>query len=120
MLMLVSTSRCDDVCDSEGRTEIKLPVLNVRKSKNQLQRTCMVIKKKCEEKKKYLTQSNIHIIWDTRKCYCSIHSVKYNIVLKSNAGGHPKLASSGHLRRCSNADTNIKSLGSGKYLSMLS
>eukprot|EP00984_Skeletonema_dohrnii_P002685 scaffold930_cov126-Skeletonema_dohrnii-CCMP3373.AAC.1 len=45
-----------------------------------------------------------------------IHSVRYDMVLESRAGG----ASSGHLRRCSDADRSIKCLSREKDASILS
>jgi hypothetical protein len=45
---------------------------------------------------------------------CDIHSVRYDMVLEV-ARGHPNWTSSGHLRRCSMADSHIKSLSSGMY-----
>eukprot|EP00985_Skeletonema_marinoi_P028885 scaffold26225_cov87-Skeletonema_marinoi.AAC.1 len=43
---------------------------------------------------------------------CDIHSVRYDMG-RSSPGGHPNWASSGHLRRCSMADSQMKSLSSG-------
>jgi hypothetical protein len=57
---------------------------------------------------------------------CDIHSVRYNMVLERSVGGRLKsqMASSGHLRRCSDAgsdaDMTKKSLSREKDASILS
>eukprot|EP00984_Skeletonema_dohrnii_P030758 scaffold22483_cov128-Skeletonema_dohrnii-CCMP3373.AAC.2 len=50
---------------------------------------------------------------------CHIHSVRYNMVLESRAGGRQG-ASSGHLRHCSDADTTNQCLSREKDASILS
>eukprot|EP00985_Skeletonema_marinoi_P010300 scaffold4846_cov152-Skeletonema_marinoi.AAC.10 len=52
---------------------------------------------------------------------CHIHSVRYDMVRQSNACGRLRYhTSSGHLRRCSDADTIKKSLSRAKDASILS
>eukprot|EP00985_Skeletonema_marinoi_P014822 scaffold7550_cov149-Skeletonema_marinoi.AAC.1 len=51
---------------------------------------------------------------------CHIQSVRYDMVLESRASGRLKCASSGHLRRCSDANTTNKSLSRVKDASILS
>eukprot|EP00985_Skeletonema_marinoi_P017121 scaffold9333_cov109-Skeletonema_marinoi.AAC.2 len=51
---------------------------------------------------------------------CHIHSVRYDIMLESSAGSRLKMASSGHLRRCSDADTLNNCLSREKDASILS
>lgn len=46
-----------------------------------------------------------------------VTQVYQNII--EGAGGHPKWASSGHLRGCSMADTTTKSMSSGMYPSII-
>eukprot|EP00984_Skeletonema_dohrnii_P028250 scaffold18174_cov75-Skeletonema_dohrnii-CCMP3373.AAC.2 len=50
---------------------------------------------------------------------CRIHSVRYDMVLESRAGGRLR-CSSGHLRRCSDADTTNQCLSRAKDASILS
>eukprot|EP00985_Skeletonema_marinoi_P018404 scaffold10269_cov163-Skeletonema_marinoi.AAC.1 len=50
---------------------------------------------------------------------CRIHSVRYNMVLECLVVS-PELTSSGHLRRCSDADTSNKCLSRAKDASILS
>eukprot|EP00985_Skeletonema_marinoi_P002031 scaffold826_cov115-Skeletonema_marinoi.AAC.2 len=50
---------------------------------------------------------------------CHIHSVRYNMVLECIVVS-PELTSSGHLRRCSDADTSNKCLSREKDASILS
>eukprot|EP00984_Skeletonema_dohrnii_P031114 scaffold23202_cov83-Skeletonema_dohrnii-CCMP3373.AAC.4 len=50
---------------------------------------------------------------------CHIHSARYDMVQEC-AGGHPNWTSSGHLRRCSMADTQINNLSSEINPSVLS
>eukprot|EP00984_Skeletonema_dohrnii_P033782 scaffold31502_cov94-Skeletonema_dohrnii-CCMP3373.AAC.1 len=50
---------------------------------------------------------------------CHIHNVRYDMVLESRAGGVSD-ASSGHLRRCSDADTTNQCLSRAKDASILS
>eukprot|EP00984_Skeletonema_dohrnii_P016313 scaffold7208_cov127-Skeletonema_dohrnii-CCMP3373.AAC.4 len=51
--------------------------------------------------------------------HCHSHSVRYDMVLVSRAGGLSD-ASSGHLRRCSDADTTKECLSREKDASILS
>eukprot|EP00985_Skeletonema_marinoi_P013126 scaffold6471_cov108-Skeletonema_marinoi.AAC.1 len=66
----------------------------------------------------YSNVTNGHGSLEAADCY--IHSARYDIVLQCGGRGKPNWASSGHLRRCSMADTHIKSLSSGIYPSTLS
>eukprot|EP00984_Skeletonema_dohrnii_P017519 scaffold7993_cov155-Skeletonema_dohrnii-CCMP3373.AAC.1 len=50
---------------------------------------------------------------------CHIHSVRYDMVVKSKLAAVSD-ASSGHLRRCSDADTTIQCLSRDKDASILS
>eukprot|EP00985_Skeletonema_marinoi_P014537 scaffold7373_cov88-Skeletonema_marinoi.AAC.2 len=49
---------------------------------------------------------------------CHIHSVRYNMVLECIVVS-PELTSSGHLRRCSDADTSNKCLSREKDASII-
>eukprot|EP00984_Skeletonema_dohrnii_P016729 scaffold7474_cov143-Skeletonema_dohrnii-CCMP3373.AAC.1 len=51
---------------------------------------------------------------------CYIHSARYDMVDEYGGRGEPNLASSGHLRRCSMADTQMKRLSNETYPSILS
>ena len=54
---------------------------------------------------------------------CDIHSVRYDVVLERSAGAAeapPKMASSGHLRRCVDTDMTIHNLSHAKDASILS
>eukprot|EP00984_Skeletonema_dohrnii_P031400 scaffold23824_cov78-Skeletonema_dohrnii-CCMP3373.AAC.2 len=51
---------------------------------------------------------------------CHIHSVRYDMVLESRARGRLRSVSSGHRRRCSDADTTNKYLSRAKDASILS
>eukprot|EP00985_Skeletonema_marinoi_P022895 scaffold14852_cov92-Skeletonema_marinoi.AAC.1 len=71
--------------------------------------------------------SGIHPSIHYRKTYvngsleavdCYIHSARYHVVVQCGGRGKPNWASSGHLRRCSMADTQIKSLSSDTYPSI--
>eukprot|EP00984_Skeletonema_dohrnii_P012045 scaffold4841_cov121-Skeletonema_dohrnii-CCMP3373.AAC.12 len=48
---------------------------------------------------------------------CHIDRVRYDMVFKNLLAAIPNWSSSGHLRRCSIADTHIKSFSSGIYIS---
>eukprot|EP00985_Skeletonema_marinoi_P029783 scaffold29041_cov82-Skeletonema_marinoi.AAC.1 len=50
---------------------------------------------------------------------CYLHSVRYDMVLECIVVS-PELTSSGHLRRCSDADTSNKCLSRAKAASILS
>eukprot|EP00984_Skeletonema_dohrnii_P033578 scaffold30575_cov136-Skeletonema_dohrnii-CCMP3373.AAC.2 len=50
---------------------------------------------------------------------CHIHSVRYDMTVNRGLAAS-QMSSSGHLRRCSDADTTKKSLSRDKYLSILS
>eukprot|EP00985_Skeletonema_marinoi_P000254 scaffold75_cov139-Skeletonema_marinoi.AAC.1 len=51
---------------------------------------------------------------------CRIHSVRDNMVIESRASKAVSDASSGHIRRCSDAGTTNKCLSRGKDASILS
>ena len=67
--------------------------------------------KQCRKKFKQKVQSS------TGK---QTESSGYDTEIECDAGGNDKLTSSGHLQRCSMADTQKKRLGSGIYPSILS
>eukprot|EP00985_Skeletonema_marinoi_P021523 scaffold13222_cov88-Skeletonema_marinoi.AAC.1 len=50
---------------------------------------------------------------------CHIHSMRYDMMLERSAGSRLEMASSGHLRRCSDADTLNKCLSRAKDASIL-
>ena len=61
----------------------------------------------------YTNVTNVHGSLEAVDCY--IHSARYDVVFQCRGHGKPTWTSSGHLRRCSMADTQIKSLSSGIY-----